>query len=588
MTATTGAQVVGLGGGGYFYITPSSAAISSVSPNTAKQNTTGVVVNVVGFATLWTSAPTTFSFGSGDVSVTNTVITDNNHATLTLSLALYASPGERNLTATTGGVVASLSNAFVVQPGTPLLLSLTNSSNQQQAAFSLGILGQYTAWTGANTTVAFPSGGVTGVGVNVTGPQSITVTGTVLPTAYPGCGPVVVTTTGQVPPVLTIYSFCISPGPAAVTGISVVNSGTLAPLNPLTSIGQGALNTTINITGTNTNFLQGTTVATFGPGISVNTLTINSLTSATAVVTVNTFATPEANTVTLTTAGETASDPSSLTIFATTPVVLDVFPNSATQSQTLDVCITAAYTHFVEGNTTANFGPGIKINTTHIANLSACSSQGPSFVNDGTHADVNVTITPTAFTTPGNTNHIEMITNLASPPGAQEIAVWQNSSATTQYNFEIDKGGASILSATPTTPATVHQNDNGDIVKIVGNGTHFTAGTPNVVFCTGVTTSGQNVVDDTHLTATVNLGQFAPVGACGVTVTTLGEVANGTNLFNILAGLPVITQVSPNNQPQGAGQPTPISVNITGLYTHFTSGGLGLNFSAESPSARLS
>ena len=577
-TTTAGTQVVGLGGGGYFYITPSTATITSVTPNTAVQNSTVMGVVVKGFATLWTPA-TVFSFGGG-VNVISQNVTGNTDATLDLTLDLYASPGERNLTATTGGEVATLDNAFVVKPGTPLLLSLTNSSNQQQAAFSLGILGQYTAWTGSNTTVKFPNGGVTGVSVNVTGAQSITVTGTVLPTAYPGCGPVVVTTTGQIPPVLTIYSFCISPGPAAVTGISVVNSGAPAPLNPLTSIGQGALNTTINITGTNTNFSQGTTVATFGPGISVNTLTINSPTSATAVVTVNTFATPEANTVTLTTAGETASDPSSLTIFATTPVVLDVYPNSATQSQTLDVCITAAYTHFVEGNTTANFGPGIKINATHIANLSACSSQGSSFVNDGTHADVNISILPTALTTPGNTDHVSLVTNLATTPVTQEVAVWENSSATTQYNFSIAAGGASITSATPFSPATVHQSDVGDVIHILGNGTHFNTPTltPVIAFCGGVTVIGQSVVDALHITATVNVGTYTTVGGCSLTVTTGGEVATNTNVFSVLAGLPVITQVSPNSEAQNAGQAAPIAVTVTGLYTHFTSGGLTVTF----------
>jgi hypothetical protein len=562
VTATTGTEVANLGGGGYFYITPSTATITSVTPNTALQNAVGVQVHVVGFATLWTSI-TQFSFGGG-VNVITQNVTSNTTADLTLNLDLYASPGTRTLTATTGGEVASLNNAFVVQPGTPILLSATNASNQQQAEFSLGILGQYTNWTSANTTVTFPNGGVTGAAVNVTSPQSITVTGAIIATAYPGCGPVVVTTTGQIPPVLTLYGFCITPGPAAVTHLSP------------NTLGQGQSGN-VDITGTNTNFLQGTTVANFGPGISVNTLVVHSATTATANITIGAYATPEANNVVLTTAGETASDASAFTIFATTPVILDVFPNSGTQSQTLDVCITSAFTHFVNGNTAADFGPNILVNSTTVAATASCPT------GDATHADVNITIKPTALTTPGNTNHIRMITNLPSPPaapGTQEIAVWQNSSATTQYNFEVDKGGASISSATPFSPATVHQNDTGDIVKIVGSGTHFTAATPNVAFCTGVSAVGQTVVDDTHITATVNVSTFAPVGACGVTVTTLGEVANGTNLFNVLAGLPVITQVNPNSARQNDGQTTPVSVTITGLYTHFQSGALAVTFPA--------
>jgi hypothetical protein len=548
VTATTGTQVVGLGGGGYFGITPSTATIISVLPNTAIQNAQGVVVNVVGLATLWTSS-TQFSFGGG-VSVVSQTVMDNTHAQLTLNIALYATPGEYSLTATTGGQVATRNDAFVVQPGTPLLLSLTNSSAEQQGSFSLGILGQYTAWTNANTTVTLPNGGVTGLSVNVTSGQSITVTGSVLPTAFPGCGPVVVNTTGQVPQTLTIYGFCITPGPAAITMLSPNN------------LGQG-LGGTVQITGTNTNWAQGVTVATFGPGISVGTLTINGPTSATATITVAANATPEANNVTLTTAGEVATDLAAFTIYALTPVLLDVFPDSGTQGQKLDVCLTGAFTHFVNGNTMASFGPGIVVNSTTIAPTASCP-QG-----DATHGDANITIQATALT--NGTNRVSMITNLGG--GSQEVAVWQNSSATTQYNFAIGAGGASIMSATPTTPATIHQNDPSDQIHIVGSMTHFaTSGlTPNIAFCSGVTPVSQTVVDDLNINVTVSVGTYATVGNCGVTVTTGGEVASGQNLFQIMAGAPVITSINPTTGQQGQALS---SVTITGLYTHFTSGAL--------------
>ena len=565
VTATTGSEVAQLGGGGYFGITPSVATIQSVSPNTALQNTTTPLsVSIVGFATNWDNT-TVFSFGSG-VSIQSKTVTDHFHATVTIETDLYATPGYRTVTAQTGGEYASLNNAFVIQPGTPILLSTTNASNEQQAAFSLGILGDYTNWTNLNTTVQFPNGGVTGLAVNVTSATSITVTGTVLPTAYPGCGPVVVTTTGQIPPVLTLYSgFCITPGPAAITGLSPNN------------LGQGQSHD-ILITGTNTNWSPLSTVANFGPGISVNTLNVTTATTATANVTVAANATPEANTVTLTTAGETSRDVSGFTIFAATPVLLDVYPNTGTQGLgPFDVCVTGAFTHFVNGTTTADFGPGITVNSVNTATFSASC---PGFVNDGAHADVRITITPTAATSPGNTNHVRLITNLASPPGAQEVAIWENSSATTQYNFAISAGGATILSATPTTPATVHQNDVGDVIEIVGSGTNFVQGTTNVAFCGGVTPVGVTVHTLTTLTATVSVGTYATVGACGVTVTTGGEVAIKTNAFSVLAGIPVLTQVNPNSEPQNAGTVSPIPVTITGLYTHFTSGALAAVFPA--------
>ena len=61
------------------------------------------------------------------------------------------------------------------------------------------------------------------------------------------------------------------------------------------------------ITGQNTHFVQGTTVASFGAGITINSLTVNSATSATANLTVQNGAALGARTVTITTGAEVAS-----------------------------------------------------------------------------------------------------------------------------------------------------------------------------------------------------------------------------------------------------------------------------------------
>jgi large repetitive protein len=187
-------------------------------------------------------------------------------------------------------------------------------------------------------------------------------------------------------------------------------------------------------------------------------------------------------------------------------------------------------------------------------------------VPDATHATVHVTVSPTA---PTGNHAVRMLTNLGG--GGQEIAVYTVGSGNgTPGYFVVNAGPASITSATPTSPASVHQNDNGDIIAIVGSATHFTAATPTINFtCVGAPVAFQ-VIDDTHINATINVSTFATVGACGVTVTTGGEVATGSNLFNVLAGVPTITSVSANS----AHQNDTLSININGLYTHFTSGGL--------------
>jgi len=72
---------------------------------------------------------------------------------------------------------------------------------------------------------------------------------------------------------------------------------------------QGAASVPVTITGSFTNFLQGSTQANFGSGITVNSLTVNSATSATANITIASGATTGARTITVSSGvqSETAS-----------------------------------------------------------------------------------------------------------------------------------------------------------------------------------------------------------------------------------------------------------------------------------------
>lgn len=541
VTAINGTEVAY----GYFGVSPSTATISSVTPNTVMQGTSGFTTHVVGFNTHWDNS-TSFSFGGSDVSVTAVNVVDETNADVTLSLAPLAYPGLRTVTAVTGGEVASLNNGFVVTPGTPILTNCVNCTPSsrviQQNNFTASVLGQFTSfvagWPAAGaTTVDFGNGAVI-TSINVTGPQSVDIGGYIDPLAYVGCRDVTVTTGSQV---LKLYgSFCIGAGPAAIS-----------QLTPNTGL-QGTT-FDVAITGTNTHFCCTTppniTVGTFGPGISLNTLTITSPTTATANVTVAANATVQQNSITLTTQGEVATIPLGFTISSNTPVVAFINPTSGTQGVPLDVSVTGSFTHWSLANTSADFGSGIGATVTAVP--------------DSTHATIHLVISPTAAT--GN-HAVRMITNLSG--GAQEIAVYTIGAGNGNPGyFSVSSGTASIASATPTTPATVHQNDSGDIIAIVGSGTHFTTATPVISFtCVGAPVAFQ-VLDDTHINATVNVSTFATTGPCGVTVTTGGEVATGANLFNVLPGLPVITSVSTTS----AHQNDTLNVTINGLYTHFTS-----------------
>ena len=544
VSATTGSEVAYNYGAG-FSVTPSQATITQVTPNTAPQNAQPVV-QVVGFQTHWDN---TTNFTLGGIGITQVVVNTPTTATLTLSIPPLAYVGEYALYAQTGGEQAYLNNAFVVTPGTPILVSATGASVQQGQNFSTGILGQLTSfvagWPAAGATTVSLGTGVNVTGVNVTANNAITVTGNADPLSYPGGRNITVTTGSQV--LVLFGAFYVSPGTAAISQLSP-------------NVGGQSLTTNVEITGTNTHFQQNVTTGSFGPGISLNTLTINSLTDATANITIAANAVVEQNNVTLYTLGETATIQQGFTIVSTTAIIDFINPTSLPQGATSQtITLAGSFTNWVDGNTVADFGPGITVNPTHASSNIA-----------GTAV---ITISPVAalgVRTP------RMITNLGG--GAQEIAIKQNA-------FTVTAGNSTISSITtyPTPGTTVHQNDSGDVLLVTGNGTHFTLATitnGNVVFCNGVSTAAVVVVDDLHLRATVNVGTFAPVGACGVTVTTGGEVAASGGTFIISAGVPVITQVNPNSAIQG--QQT-VQVNVTGLYTHFTSGAFSISIPGATP-----
>ncbi len=541
VTATTGLEVAY----GYFAVSPSTATITSVNPNTVMQGTNGFVTHVHGFNTHWTNA-TNFTFGGSDVGVTsvNPATLTATDADLTLNLAPLAYPGLRNVTATTGGEVATMYNAFVVTPGTPILTNCVNCQPGQgvfqQHAFLTSVLGQFTAFVAgypaAGATVVDLGNGSHITSITVTGPQSVDIGGTIDPLAYQGCRDVTVTTGAQV---LKLYgAFCIGTGPAVIS-----------TLNPNTAVQGVSLN--VDITGTNTNFCcvnpPNITVGSFGPGISLNTLTVHSLTSATANITIAANATAQQNNVTLVTQGESATIPLGFTIGNSTPVVSFIFGTSGAQGTAQDISVQGAFTHWSLANTTADFGAGI------TATVTAATA---------TTATVHVVVSTIAAT--GN-HAVRMVTNLGG--GGQEIAVYTIGAGNgTPGYYTVNASAAAISSATPTSPASVHQNDNGDIIAVLGVGTHFTLGTPAIAFCSGVHTVAFQVVDDLHLNATVNVDAFATTGACGVSVTTGGEVASGTGLFNVLAGIPLITSLSATSAHQGDS----VSVTVAGQYTHFT------------------
>src|SRR5208337_560187 len=105
-------------------------------------------------------------------------------------------------------------------------------------------------------------------------------------TATLGARTVTVTTNSEV--ASAINAFMVTNGTAAII-----------QLNPNSGLQGQTLN--VAITGQYTHFAQGVSTASFGAGITVNSLTVADATDATANITISPTATPGARTVTVTT-----------------------------------------------------------------------------------------------------------------------------------------------------------------------------------------------------------------------------------------------------------------------------------------------
>jgi uncharacterized repeat protein (TIGR01451 family) len=102
---------------------------------------------------------------------------------------------------------------------------------------------------------------------------------------------------------LSNKSVSLTVGSAATVAIGVAY---LSSVNPNTGE-QGQTIASVAITGQSSNFVQGTTVASFGSGITVNSLTVNGSTSATANITIANNAPTGPHDVSLTTGAEVAT-----------------------------------------------------------------------------------------------------------------------------------------------------------------------------------------------------------------------------------------------------------------------------------------
>lgn len=505
---------------------PTQAILTGVNPTTGKLGQQGLAVTISGVGTNFVQGTTTASFGAG-ITVTSVTVNSPTSAVATINIDPTTSLGARNVTVTTGAEVATLSNGFTVIAGPAALTQLSPNSGQQgQQGLSVTITGSATHFIQGSTSANFGAS-ISVQSLTVSSPTSATAVVNIDPLASVAGRSVTVTTGGEQ---ASGQVFNVATGPAKITQLSP-NS---AP--------QGAQGLSVTITGQSTHFQQNVTSANFGLGITVTSVTVISATRATAVLNIGATATIGPRNVTATTSGEVATTTNGFSVEAGVPVITTLNPNSGKQGQqNLSIALTGAFTHFVQGTTTANFGAGIG-----VASLTVTSP---------TAATAIINIDPAAATG---------LRNVTLTTGSETAALLGG--------FTVNPGTPVITQVNPNTGAVGQQNLS---VIVTGQFTHFVQGSTSVAFG-GIPVNSVTVNSPTSLTAAISIPSNFPAGQRTVSVSDPSEGISLANAFTVTTS-PFLAQVSPNSAQQGTLN---LSVTLIAQNTHFVQGTTTASFGA--------
>jgi hypothetical protein len=244
------------------------------------------------------------------------------------------------------------------------------------------------------------------------------------------------------------------------------------------------------------------------------------------------FTTAGSYTLTAGSSGLTSATSNSFTITGGngTPTII-VTPNAGLAGQSLQVTITGQNTHFQQGVTEANFGPGVAVGSGTAGRF------GPITVTSATTATAQLNISANAAF------------------GARTVVANTGTEQTSQFNGFNVNGPPAILYVSPNF-AKPGQTVT---VTIVGTFTHFQQGVSQANFGAGISVGGGTagaagpitVTGPATATAQLTISAGATLGVrAPITVTTGSEVALWTSPgFFVLSGVtgpfPVVTITSP-------------------------------------------
>jgi hypothetical protein len=526
--------------------------------------------------------------GFGATVTTNSfVVNSKTQITANISISPVATPGARNVSVTTAGGTATLTNGFTVNCAPPTVSSVSPTQGIQGQSLNVTITGTYFSTA---TSVSF------GLGVsvdtfNIDSATQITAGITISSAATPGTRNVSVTNLG---------------GTGTLTNGFTVNYAppTISSVNPNVGVQEQTLDVTI--TGT---YLTAASLVSFGSGVTVNSYSVDSATQITANVSISFSASPGPRDVSVTTPGGTATFTGGFGVNQAPPSVSSTSPSQGLQEQSL--VVTVYGTHFT-GATSVSFGAGMNVNSFGVdsdtqitANITITSGATPGFrdvsvtTSAGTGALANaftvdqappgmssvnpdqaiqgqtldVVVTGTHFNGTTlvsfgaeinvNTYTVDSDTQITAnitidpnaTPGPRDVSI-TTPAGTVTYLFTTSQAPPTISLVTP------NQGIQGQtIVDVAINGTYFTGAT-SVSFGAGISVDSFTVSSATQILATITVSPAAMPGARNVSVTTPGGTAALTDGFTVASASPTVTSLNPNQGGQGQN----LSVTITGTY----------------------
>jgi len=415
-------------------------------------------------------------FGGIEFVFNSVVVNSATQITTNITILSFAPLGPRDVSVTNvapGGGTATLTNGFTVAGNpVPTLTSISPTSGGRLQTLEViltgtnFISGVSSVGFGADITVdSTIVNSVTQITANITiganaalGSRNVSVIN-----AAPGGGTVVFAN-----------GFTVGSNPApTLTSISPINGNRLQ---------------TLDVVFTGTNFIAGVTDVNVGSGITVNSTTVNSLTSLTANLIITAAAATGARNFSVINSapGGGTSTNQTFTVNNPVPTLASIAPITGNRLQTLEVVFTG--TNFIDGVSSVNVGNGITVNSTTVTSSTSLTA--------------NLTVTAAAAT------GARIFSVVNSGPGGGTSG---------NRTFTVNNPAPALTNVAPASGNRLQTLD------VVFTGTNFISGVSSVSFGAGITLNSTIVNPanggTTQITANITISSNAAIGARSVSVT---------------------------------------------------------------------